>query len=188
MVSFTRDGSNLYRMKYGEKPQIFSEADKLKREHGSLEHGYCILFCAEAIQESNVFKEVSIYNRRNPVRVEGSKLEFVPDIICKDENGRVLLVEYELDHYDQRDFNGKTKKILLASDTANWITSNQKILDSLVEKTKKLLREEGSSFLFQDKVIRLTTYANIKGLDLRQDKNWKYVFYPSKGSEPVVNF
>ena len=188
VVQFTRDGGNIFRQKFKGSRVVMSEADRLLAEHGSLEHGYGILQCAEEIKKSGYFKTVNIFNRKSTAKVEDTSLEFIPDIYCEDENGLACYIEYELDHYNQREFNGKTKKIMMKVDCVNWITNNKETADSLIEKTKKMFEAEDNSFLTRHKIVRITTAKALKNMDLRKDSSWKYVFYPSKSLEPQVNF
>ncbi|MCR5293420.1 MAG: hypothetical protein K6E28_11155 [Eubacterium sp.] len=191
LCTFTADGAKVYKRKFGKTPSL-TEWDKVISEHTTLEHGYGILLCAQLIRETEVFEEVNEWNRNNPVKIKTesgeSNISFVPDIVCRDKNGAVTYIEYELNHYNQKEFNTKCRKILLATDRLNFIAPNNNTAIDLLDKIKKFVASEGNSNTLRHQLIRVTTALNIKGLDLRRDTNWMYSYKPIIDPEPKKNF
>ena len=191
LCNFTADGAKVYKRKFGSAPPA-TEWDRIISEHTTLEHGYGIICCAELIRETEVFENVNEWNRNHPVHIrkEGgeSNIQFVPDIVCRDKNGSVIYIEYELNHYQQKEFNNKCNKILMATDTLNFVVPNVDMANDIIDKLKKFVASRGNSSVLRHQEIRVTTAKGLKGVDIRKSSNWMYSYKPIIDSEPKKNF
>lgn len=191
LCNFTATGARIYKRKFGNQP-ILTEWDKVIAEHTTLEHGYGILQIADQIIETDIFEEVSAWNRSNPVIIKQNDnetgIKFVPDIVCRDKNNAIIYIEYELNHYNQREFNIKCNKILMATDRLNFVVPNTDVAADMVEKVIKFVQSKGNSNVLRHQMIRITTSSTIKGVDIRKDSNWMYTYKPIIDTEPKKNF
>ena len=113
--------------------------------------------------------------------------KYKPDIICTDDNGEKLYIEYELGNHTHADFVAKCSKMLAVTNKLNYIVNNRQTVDSMTAKIKKWIMEYGQQRL-KGVIIRMTVSGDIdENHDLRRDENWDFVWYPHKSIEPVVN-
>lgn len=172
-------GKRLFKIGFGKKP-IFSEAEKIAKKHANCTHGYGIFFAAEQIKEDGYFTEVTDNCPTIKIR-EG--VEYVPDIIGKDRNGKEWYFEYELGHHMQKDFNAKCMKMEHETDILNFIVPNNSVGKTLLSQISRWIESKGVGyFKNRDLKIRLTGALRIKGCDIRKDDCWDYIF------EPRINF
>lgn len=196
--SLTAQGAYLYKKKFGKSAEI-SECDKVIQEHTTLSHGYGILQCGDIISNikidnKNIFTDVNVWNRKNPLRVGGadnekSNILYIPDIVCTDKNGAITYIEYELNHHETRDFNIKNNKMLqLGLKRINYIVPNMDIAGAICERLVKWVESKGGSEVLRHIVIRVTTAKALDGHDIRRDSEWMFTMHPIKEKEFTKNF
>lgn len=186
-------GKRIYLDKYG-KPPAEAEGEKLKREHSSLEHGYGIKFVADTIVASGEFKEV-IYETRKmpmPTKTESGKdrkaSNYIPDIICRTQNGREMYIEYETVKATQTYINQKLSKALSIVSDLYFVCPNAELSEKMAEQIKKWIQGRGAKTLYGFKV-RVTSAKSLTNGNILKDSTWRYMFNPSKnGMEPTVNY
>lgn len=175
-------GKHLFKEKFNKKP-VLSEAEKIAKKHANCIHGYGIFFTAEQIRTDDYFTEITDNCPTIKIR-EG--VEYVPDIMGTDRNGKVWYFEYELGHHTQKDFNAKCMKMEHKTDILNFIVPNGSAEKVLLAQLTKWIESKGRGyFKNRDIKIRLTGALRIKGCDVRKDDCWHYIFEPRKSyTEP----
>lgn len=170
-------GKRLFKEKFNKKP-VLSEAEKIAKKHANCIHGYGIFFAAEQIRTDDYFTKVTDNCPTIKIR-EG--VEYVPDIMGTDRNGKVWYFEYELGHHMQKDFNAKCMKMEHETDILNFIVPNVSAEKVLLAQLTKWIESKGRGyFKGRDLKIRLTGALRIKGCDVRKDDCWHYIFEPRK--------
>ncbi len=197
IYNFSYEGSMLHKQKFGNEP-ILSECDKLYAEHSSLEHGYGIFQCSQVIEKLEfdkklIFKEVNIWNRKNPIKVgnaEGeSHIKYIPDIICIDNNNAKMYIEYELNHHTKSDLNAKCNKMLMIGmDKINFIVPNTETAEAICKRLLEWIKSKGSSEIIRHISVRVTTAKSLEGHDIRRNNEWMFVLRPGKDKVFVKNF
>lgn len=185
VCTLTDMGERIYKRKYGKDP-VLSEAEKVKKEHDNLHHGYGILYSADLLRNSGFFSEVCEYNRKNPVHLEGCS-DYIPDIVCTDADGRKYYMEYECANHSQTSFNGKCQKMCQVTDTLNFIVQNREVEAELQSQVARWVENRGLQSL-PHITVRITSARQMLGRDVREDSGWHYVYKLKNGTEPVVNF
>lgn len=139
-------GKKIYETMEG-KPPVLSKAEKIKKEHSTLEHGYAIVQIAEALEETPFVKKrkgkVTCMTGRKQIKLEENQA-FVPDITIDTGAKYPIYIEYETTKCSPEDFNYKCDKFAKVTDRLNFIVPSQEALDTLkehaerwIEKTKK---------------------------------------------------
>lgn len=186
VYQLTDMGSRIYTDKYGKTPTI-SEMDRIIAEHDNCQHGYGIRLVTELLEEKGTFKKVCDTNRKNPIQLANG-ISYIPDIICIDESGTKMYIEYECANHTQANFSGKCNKMSKVTSVLNFIVPNRTNMDKLCTQIKDWIHSRGATSL-QHICIRVTGAYQIKDVDLLSNNGWKYVFHPGKnGDEPEVNF
>lgn len=185
VYQLTDMGSRIYRDRYNKAPAM-SEMDKIMAEHDNCQHGYGIRIVTEVLKEKGTFADVCDTNRKNPIKLADG-ISYIPDIICTDESGTKMYIEYECANHTQANFNGKCNKMCKVSSILNFIVPNRADMDKLCTQIKTWIQNRGVTSL-KHITIRVTGAFQIKDVDLLDDKGWKYVFKPGKNIEPEVNF
>ena len=187
IVELSDFGRMIYAHKFDRSARE-SEATELKRNHNNLNHGYGIRVMSNELSETGEFETVTDDTRKKYKIKLADGIEYIPDIICIDKNGKKLYIEYETGTTSQIDFNGKMNKMRKVTDTLNIIVPNLKVAEDYCTKTKKWIENTGQDAL-KDITIRISGAEQMKGnKNIRKNESWKYVFLPGlKGTEPVVN-
>lgn len=186
-------GMSLYIGKYKVIPKK-SEWEKLVAEHTSLSHGYGIKILAQVLQQSGNFKSVEIYHRNNPVLVEKTS-KYIPDIVCTNNDGKTMYIEYELHNEEKSEpqyFSGKMNRYVGAvkgnGGKINFVVTNGEEADALWGRIRKWLDGKQKSAL-EGITIRVTTTEHTKSSrDLWENSGWKYFMQPSVSDKIITNF
>lgn len=157
---------------------ILSEADKLAKKHANPTHGYGIFFAVEQMIEDGYFETVSGECRSIAL---SAGVTYVPDILATDKNGQEWYFEYECANHLQKDFNGKCMRMMHVSKIMNFIVPNRSAEDRLKSQIEKWIKSKGKPFFKNENIkIRLTGALRIKGVDIRDDECWHYLYEPGK--------
>ena len=186
VYNFTQDAALIYKNRFG-KEVVVSEADRLIAEHDNLVHGYSIRDCARVIRDAGFFKQTEIWNRKKNVILIQNGVQYIPDIVCYGDNDEKMYIEYERDHYEQKGFNIKLNKMLFATPIINFIAPNREVCESLTKKMEKWAKTKGNGENMQNVILRVTMAKSLN-TNLREDKNWAYVFRPARDKEFINNF
>lgn len=178
-------GKRLFKDKFGKLP-VISEAEAIAKKHDNCTHGYGIFFAAEQLKEDGFFAKVS--HNCPMIRVREG-VEYIPDIMAEDKNGKTWYFEYELGHHMQKDFNAKCMKMEHMTDVLNFIVPNIPAEKTLLTQISKWIEGKGRGYFKESGIkIRLTGAKRIKGCDVRKDECWHYIFEPRKRFlDPVQN-
>ena len=182
--SLTKKGRTIYEEYFQKKP-VLSEAEKLKKEHTSYEHGYGIYFISQVFDENVNIKSVELINRKNPIKIN-SKMSYIPDIILTDKHERKMYIEYELNTHTQTDFNSKCRKMYALNKVMNFVIPSKKEQDSFLKKIEKWIR--GSKDTIPGAIIRVVTYKGIDvSLDYWKNDSWAVIYDVDKyGDSPII--
>ena len=158
----TEFGARLYRAKFNEDP-VESELEKVIKEHSSAEHGYGILDVQNVLSKMDKYVSVVGFNRHSPINVniDGRKLQYVPDIVCKDKNGYNTYIEYEMNTSNQSDFNEKCNKMCRVTKKLFFVVCKKSELEKIKKKIDKWIESRGAKNLKGYSVI-ITTAVAIK--------------------------
>jgi len=187
IIEFTELGRMLYFDKHKKTPAE-SEASVVRRNHNNLNHGYGIKAITNELKNSGEFVEVTDDTRRKYVKKLGSGIEYIPDIVCKDANGKIVYIEYEVGTTSQTDFEGKVNKMMKVTDTLNIATPNRDVAEKYCTCVKKWIINMTPTRL-KNITVRIMSAEQMKGNDnIINNDSWKYVFTPgTKGDEPLIN-
>ena len=181
-------GDSLYIYKYKKVP-VVSEMETIAKEHDNLEHGYGIVSLANLIEAAGEFKTVDCHTRKHPFTLDNGQ-QYIPDIICADENGRRLLIEYEIGKTTSRDFKSKCSRALSIERQLNFVAPNRDAVEHLCSQAAEYINITGTETLKGTK-IRIASSKSLSDLGgkIKPDESWKYVFNPGKnGASPKVNY
>lgn len=82
IVTFTSLGTALYRFMTGKVP-VVSEATTIISDHDNIHHGYGIRSIYKALEASNLYNNVDMYCRKNPLLINnGTNQSYIPDIFA----------------------------------------------------------------------------------------------------------
>lgn len=185
VYQLTDIGSRIYKDKFGKMP-VISEMDSIMAEHDNCSHGYGIRLVTEMLQEKGTFHEVCDTNRKNPIKL-GDGISYIPDIVCTDESGTKMYIEYECANHTQTNFNAKCNKMCQVTSVLNFIAPNRESMDKLCSQVSEWIKRRGATSL-RHVTIRITSAAQIRDVDILSNSGWKFVYEPSKNLEPQVNF
>lgn len=185
ICQLTDMGERIFKREF-KSPPVKSEAARVKAEHDNFKHGYGILYCADLIRNSGYFHDVSEYNRKHPIHLEGCS-DYIPDITCTGEDGNIMYIEYECANHSQANFNAKCQKMCCVTSTLNFIVPNREVEEEIKGQVTKWVENRGIASLEHVKV-RITSAKQLKGRDIREDSGWKTVYILSDGLEPKTNF
>ena len=178
-------GQMFYVRKFGKEP-VPAEMDLIAKEHDNYEHGYGIRDIANAFREHEWFKSVDDACRKNPIRIADGT-QYIPDILCRDQNQRAFYFEYEIGLTAQRDFNAKCAKMVSVTETLNFLAPNRQSGDHLEQQVEKWIESRGAKSL-HGITVRIVSAPQIVNNDPRVDKSYQYVFKPEQnGTKPAIN-
>ena len=194
VYKFTSIGSGIFNLKFGHKPSVVCEADRIITEHGSLQHGYSIKALWKILKDNNIYSNVSMYNRKNAISVDGSKAKsFIPDIVCKVHGKQELHLEYETGTTPQAAFSAKCAKIVENERRIDFVVAGVNQIEKFAiprvnEWVKERIKKKGKDSLTNIKV-RITTIVKIRNeqSDLSIDADWNVVYDFNKSIEPQWN-
>ncbi len=179
-------GSRVFKDHYGNLP-IASELDLIVAEHDNAVHGYGIRFISEMLRESEAFKEVDDMNRKKPINI-GNNISYIPDIVCTDQNGAKMYMEYECANHTQTNFSAKCNKMTKVTSTLNFIAQNREAIGKLMKEVEAWISSRGEGKAIRHITVRITSAVQMKDMDLTKNKSWKVVYLPGKSKEPIINF
>lgn len=187
IYALTDTGARIYQDRYQEIP-VISEMERIATEHDNCGHGYGIKFVADLIREEGDYKEVSDVNRKHPISC-GNGVEYIPDIICTEENGHKMYIEYECVNHTQSNFNAKCNKMACITDVLNFIVPNNADVAKIRQQISRWIENQGQKALSHITVRVIGAYqlrdTNMK--ELKNNKSWKLVFKPGERLEPYEN-
>ena len=169
-------GKRLYVLRFGEDP-VLSEVEKVIAEHDNVEHGYGILELESVLLEKGIYKEVTSYNRKSAIKIDGQQ-RYVPDLICKKDGAKyVEYIEYERGTHTQTDFNAKCNKMAKVTRFLNFVVPKKDVVDHLVSQVDKWVEGRGLKSV-ENLKLRITTTLTIKdgtgkGIDWIVEYNFK---------------
>ena len=185
LLELTDAGSRVFREHFGTDP-VPSQMSLVAAEHDNYEHGYGIIAAADCIRAGGYFTEVCEFNRAHPIELR-SGVRYIPDIICRDETGDALYIEYELGNTGQTDFNGKCSKMFSANPVLNFLGSNREAVQALSQQCARWIKSKGRTAL-RTAVVRIAGCDQIKDADLRRDDAWKIIYRPGIQEDAFVNY
>ena len=175
-------GIRLFRKKFGIAP-VESEAERVRKEHDNLNHGYGILDLEKILIESKRYKEVFVFNRSRAKSVGGG-LQYVADIIGIPVAGKYTeYFEYERGFTKQPDFNAKCNKMTQVTRFLNFIAPNKEtLIKRLRPQIDEWIATRGQESLRTLKV-RVTTPQELRSPS--NDDVWLITYDLSKGTAPI---
>lgn len=173
----SESGKDLYRELTGKEP-VLSMAEKVKKEHTSLEHGYGIMKMTEKINGSGYVKanqaEASCFRNRKQIKLADGKA-FVPDIVISNETEILMYIEYETTKCTEADFMDKCDKFVQVADTLNFIVpglNEEEVLKKHAEKWLVSARKRG---IFGKPItIRVATIKTIIDSCKKDELSWNW--------------
>ena len=156
------EGKMIYKLLTDDYP-VESEAEKLKRFHATLEHGYGIKQCYLLFSGTHKFTELDMYSKDFPLGSGGS---YCPDILGKyiDENGeeQFEFYEYERGNQSNMEYYSKFNKIALSSQYINMIVPTTTDQTEMQEIMYEWAQAKKDNPLFADITMRLVAYSTLK--------------------------
>ena len=161
-------GKRLYKHITGKEPAE-SKAEKIKKEHTTLEHGYSIADITRLINQSNYAKNMnakaSCIRDRKQIKLPDGKA-FVPDITITSEDKVLMYIEYETTKCTEADFIDKCSKFVQVSDNLNFIVPGKNEVEILKGHAEKWLEIAKKKKIFSKPItIRVGTPRGIKTAD-----------------------
>ena len=175
-------GERLYRSRF-EKTPVESEADRVRREHDNIEHGYGIIDLEKVLIESGRYKEIHIFNRKRAIPLPNQR-QYIPDIICIPKQGHYTeYIEYERGTHTQDDFNVKCNKMCKVTRYLNFVAPNRSVL-------LKRLRVQIEAWIASRNIeslrnirIRLSTPMELRTSNINDA--WLIVYDLNKGAAAI---
>ena len=193
VYELTKLGTDCFTFLFGKEP-IESDAEAIRKQHTTLEHGYGIQRTAELIKTHPYTKSLQDSDVVYITRDKGNTIKtsqrrsYIPDIIIKyknkDKEQKQQFIEYETGKCTVTDFADKCIKIACISKYINIIVPNNAAKSNTLEKInkfKKLAREDPSILQNIPKErkemdFRLSTFLELKD-SLKDNTEKKLWFY-----------
>ena len=161
LYELSTEGAMLYEDRFGKKPER-SEAERVKAEHTSLEHGYAILQIATMIHDTQNYK-LSIFNRKNPIQINaGSGTQtFVPDFRYSSvkEPDNEMYIEYETGSCNYNDLCSKINKMFYCTNVVQIIVPSKDCLKDYIAQVDKYVsdKQKKNPDILKNKKIKICT-------------------------------
>ena len=186
VYQMTDMGSRIFKDKFGQMP-VVSELDEIMSEHDNCVHGYGIRFIAEMLKDTGEYKEVCDTNRKTPIKLGGG-IAYIPDIVCTDNNGAKMYIEYECANHTQTNFNAKCNKMCKVTSVLNFVAPNRDAVTKLMKEVENWIASRGNGKSLRHITVRITSAIQMKDMDLKKNKGWKVVYEPGRKEVPEINF
>lgn len=175
-------GKRIYRAKY-EKAPITSLVERVIAEHDNVEHGFGILDIEKVLEEKKIYKNISSWNRSNPIPVDNGR-SYIPDLICKREK-YTEYIEYERGFHTQTDFNAKCNKMSQVTRFLNFVVPNKEVLKHVSKQVDAWVEKRGLKSV-ENLRVRITTAIAIRDTEPGANSlNWLIEYDFKKGAEPI---
>ncbi len=179
----THIGSKLYKSHFGSEA-VTSELERVIAEHDNPEHGYGIMDVAEVLEKSGRYSEVSLWNRKNAIKLSEYSV-YIPDIIAKAGN-RVEYIKYERGTHTQADFNAKCNKMCQVTRFLHFVVPNTETLNGrIIPQIQAWIKEKGKDALINIS-IKISTARYLKDHNPGTRECWQVIF-KSGNPEPVFS-
>lgn len=182
VYSLTDIGKMLYKDRYG-KNVSEPEADMIIREHTSIEHGYGILQLGAFLKKHpERYKNISIFNRKNPLKIPNTNRAYIPDISYESEfNGKTYknYIEYETGACNEENLVDKLNKIWYFSKRIQIVVPSQIIAEGYIKKIEKyaLKKEEKNPGALKGKKILIASAKwFVEHIVTNNEEHWAYEF------------
>lgn len=128
LYSLTVLGEEMFISLTNKKPMI-AEKNKLKTQHSSLKHAYCIKDTTTILERLG-YTNISMDSSVNQIQVAGSN-RYIPDIVANFDENKKTYWEVELAHHKDSDFFEKLQKAAKVTDTVYVIAPDKAAFDKL---------------------------------------------------------
>lgn len=154
-------GRRIYLEKFKENP-VECEKQKLKKEHTTALHGYCIKDVASILKAVFGYDEVSTDRKANTIKLPSGEV-YIPDVIAKKKQGAVVdYFEVELGHHTQKDFNEKCDKMRAVTKDMYFITPDADTMNNkLAKQIGQWVLDKGGKDKLKGTTIYLTTLTKL---------------------------
>lgn len=154
-------GRRIYLEKFKENP-VECEKQKLKKEHTTALHGYCIKDVASILKAVFGYDEVSTDRKTNTIKLPSGEV-YIPDVIAKKKQGAVVdYFEVELGHHTQKDFNEKCDKMRAVTKDMYFITPDADTMNNkLAKQIGQWVLDKGGKDKLKGTTIYLTTLTKL---------------------------
>lgn len=179
VYELTALGERIYLAHFDKKP-VMSEMTKVCKLHDNPNHGYGIMELEQILVDSGRYVSVESSNRSQPIEIEidGHKVQYIPDIICR-SNKFTDYYEYELGTHPQHEFNLKCNKMLKVTRFLHFVSPSKDVIAVIKRQVDTWIETRGSGSI-RNAVIKLGT-----SLSLRNDGDWVVVYELSKSTTPI---
>lgn len=178
MLYLSTSGDYIYKCIFKKNPPPF-EHEKLRKEHGSYQHGYMIKD-VKCVLEKRGFINVTTGRKENCMNFTDGK-QLIPDVIAF-KGGKQFFFEVECGNHNQEDFNDKCNRLKAVTNTIVFIVKNR-------DDAKRKLRPQIENWF--RKVRGSLKYTNTKVylISITDFINGKftYIFDPNE-DEPICCF
>lgn len=163
-------GKRIYLEKYKNNP-VECEKQKLKKEHTTALHGYCIKDASTILKAIFGYDETSTDRRKNSIKLYTGET-YIPDIIAKKKEGALVdYFEVELGHHTQTDFNKKCDKMLMVTKNLYFIVPDADTMNRvLARQIGQWVLEKGGKEKLKGTTIYLTTLKKLN------DGKWDNIY------------
>lgn len=175
-------GKLLYKDKY-DKNVSESEADMIIKEHTSIEHGYGILQLGGALKSHpERYKNISIFNRKKPLKIPNTNRAYVPDISYESEfNGKTYknYIEYETGACNEEDLVDKLNKVWYFTKRVQIIVPSQSIAEGYIKKIEKYAQrkeEKNPGGLRGKRILIASAKWFVEHIVTNNEAHWAYEF------------
>lgn len=169
-------GKAIYEEQNGKKP-VISQKDKLRQQHASISHAYCIKDTA-SILEALGYTSVTYDSSKNSYELPAGK-RYVPDIVAKFKTGNGTIDtfwEVELAHHTDNDFFEKLLKSAQISKNVNIIASDAEAKKRLVEQVNKYYKYLIQNNIRINQTVYIGTIVQLKERVIFKDSDCKFQF------------
>lgn len=187
----SENGKLLYMSEFHKKPNK-SEAEQILAEHGSLNHGYCIVQLANEMKKHpDKYEDVCAFNRsRNTISIPGIANKYIPDISYKyilDNNRYKSYIEYETGQCNYADLAIKLEKMLYITREIMIIVESNGVLEKYISSVNRYIKDRHSNpVALKGKKIKICSVMWFVEKVL-EGEEWACVYDFNKGVEPKVN-
>ena len=181
ILILTGAGKHFYIKKFRKNPPI-PEYMQILKDHASLIHGYMIKDVKHILEETGIYKSVSMSRSSNVIHLSDGK-SVIPDLICQTDDNQYYYYEVECGNHNQRDFNTKCNKLKEITTDIYIIGQNRTtVTKKLKPQVEKWIESVGKYSLWMSDV-----YVYLYSIsDLKLDKTT--YFYDMESKEPICCF
>ena len=181
ILILTGAGKHFYIKKFRKNPPV-PEYMRILKDHASLIHGYMIKDVKHILEETGIYKSVSMSRLSNVIHLRGGK-SVIPDLVCQTDNNQYYYYEVECGNHNQRDFNTKCNKLKEITTDIYIIGQNRTtVTKKLKPQVEKWIESVGKYQLWMSDV-----YVYLYSIsDLKADKTT--YFYDMESKEPICCF